>query len=108
MKELTLKKRDIRAATFCSGFSWAALFIGVAGFVVFKEYRAICAGVLVAAGIVMFRGMKILRDKCACPGCGAGAMGNARDREYIGLLSAKKDFVICPVCKKKIRLVIGE
>ena len=101
-KDLYLNKKDIRLATFCSGFSWAALIIGVAGFFVFDEYRAICAGILIAAGIIMFRGIKILRDKCRCPGCGAGAMGNTSDREYIGLLSHRKDFVVCPVCKKKI------
>ena len=103
-KELSVNKKDVRLATFCSGFSWSALIIGFAGFFVFKEYRAICAGILIAAGIIMFRGMNVLRNRCRCPGCGAGAMGNSRDREYIGLLSHKKDFVVCPVCKKKITI----
>ncbi len=102
MKELSVRKRDVKAATFCSAFSWTAVVVGIVGLFVFSEYRPIFAGVLIAAGIIMFRGIKILKDRCRCPGCGAGAVGNARDRDYIGLLSAKKDFIICPVCKKKI------
>lgn len=104
MKGLSIKKKDVREATFCSGFSWALLLAGVAGFIAFKQYRAICIGILIAAGIIMFRGMKILKEKCKCPGCGAGSVGTSRDREYIGILSSKKDFVICPVCKKKIHI----
>ena len=105
MKELFVEKKKIRLASFCSAFSWIMLAAAIIGLIFAKDsLKFIFTGILIAAGIVMFRGMKILRNDCRCPGCGAGAMGNARDREYIGLLSAKKAMVICPVCKKKIRI----
>lgn len=105
MKELFVERKKIRLASFCSAFSWIMLAVSVIGLIFAEDsLKFIFTGILIAAGIVMFRGMKILRNDCRCPGCGAGAMGNARDREYIGLLSAKKDMVICPVCKKKIRI----
>ena len=105
MKELFVERKKIRLASFCSAFSWIMLAVSVIGLIFAKDsLKFIFTAILIAAGIVMFRGMKILRNDCRCPGCGAGAMGNARDREYIGLLSAKKDMVICPVCKKKIRI----
>lgn len=105
MKELFVEKKKIRLASFCSGFSWVMLAVSVIGlFFAPDRFKPVFAGALIAAGIVMFRGMKVLRNDCRCPGCGAGAMGNARDREYIGMLSSKKDMIVCPVCKKKIRL----
>ena len=105
MKELFVEKKKIRFASFCSGFSWLMLVISAIGLIFAEDsLKAVFAGILITAGIVMFRGMKVLRNDCRCPGCGAGAMGNARDREYIGLLSSKKNMIVCPVCKKKIRL----
>ena len=105
MKELFVEKKKIRLASFCSVFSWAMLAVSVIGLIFAdNNFKAVFAGTLIAAGIVMFRGMKVLRNDCRCPGCGAGAMGNARDREYIGLLSSKKNMVVCPVCKKKIMI----
>ena len=105
MKELFVEKKKIKTASFCSGFSWAMLTVSVIGLIFAgSKFKAVFAGTLIAAGIVMFRGMKILRNDCRCPGCGAGAMGNSRDREYIGLLSSKKDMIVCPICKKKIRI----
>lgn len=105
MKELFVEKKKIRLASFCSVFSWALLAVSVIGLIFAdNNLKAVFAGMLIAAGIVMFRGMKVLRNDCRCPGCGAGAMGNVRDREYIALLSSKKNMVVCPVCKKKIMI----
>lgn len=103
--ELFVEKKKIKIASFCSVFSWLCLLIAVIGLITAGgELKFIFTGMIIAGGIVMFRGMKVLRNDCRCPGCGAGAMGNARDREYIGMLSAKKDMIVCPVCKKKIRI----
>ena len=104
MKQLILKKREIMKATFCSAFSWIAIIVGFMGFFVLEGYGAVCAGVMIAAGIVMFYGMNILRKKCCCPNCHTGSGGMAKDREYIGMLSAKKDFVVCPNCHKRISI----
>lgn len=104
MKQLTIKKKDIMKASFCSAFSWIAIILGAAGLFVIDGYGTVCAGVMIAAGIVMFYGMSILRKKCCCPGCKTGSGGEAADREYIGMLSSKKPFVICPCCKKRITI----
>ncbi len=101
---LTVNKKDIRIASFCSGFSWVLLIVSVALFVILKEYRFIFTGSAAGSGIIMYYGMKVLREKCCCPYCKTGNMNGTKDREYIANLSAKKDFVVCPSCKKKISI----